>query len=124
MAVISRNTSAKYLAGHALITGNILFKFKLRKARRARQRIDRFINLKIDTPASDVVMKPGDFIVQGIGIVAVVYNILRSQLNRRSDAIDCKGFSGISACNAVFGVKVCLSDNVGCIAGVFIRSTC
>lgn len=51
MAVISRNTNAKYLAGHALINGNILFKFKLRKARRARQRIDRFINFKIDTPA-------------------------------------------------------------------------
>ena len=69
-------------------------------------------------------MKTGNFIVQGIGIVAVVDNILRGQLNGRSNAIDCKSFSGISAGNAIFGVEVCRGDNIGCIVVVFIRSTC
>ncbi len=51
-------------------------------------------------------------------------NILRGQLNGRSNAIDCKSFSGISAGNAIFGVEVCRGDNIGCIVVVFIRSTC
>lgn len=61
--------------------------------------------LECDAIASDIIMKTGNFIVQGIGIVAVVDNILREgQLNGRSNAINYKSFSGISACNAIFGV--------------------